>query len=771
MPGPESPRPNPVVESIDKKLGGLLRNPEFVSGILSSDPKINRLKQNIARSLTEGLNSLETGIWVTRLLQIMSKDDKAINQDKRDAALEILKLSRLDRVNKPELLNVYLKLVESQNENSDPLGTVSSLLEAGKVIGLYLPHSKETKARIETAWKQVADKLPNSEINIEREATKITQIINVDDEPEKLGYREKPILNPEQQAIHDKYLEICARDGSLKLSLWRNTAGFRSLAQRYGIDLSQFWNIHSPEQIAQAAIKLKASSPEAISIIDRELKKLTGITLGQLGYEEARVISDQIIAAVKQVTNQINANAKTFEPTLNKLRSFSQDPRLRDPKFRKNINRAVINFFRENGIELEVGQDPFSLISDEEIVAKASENYTHRQRLNQAIVEAIDHLFLSEPVDTRFEISGRTREDLFLGDLSGDCTAYHLNVGMNAWTTPVWFSNPGFSMFTIKEGNRLISKFGIYLALENNVPVLVIDSVEAGKGIEDEESAKKSIKEGLSFIEKWARRVGVKSVYINNTSNSSDLSSLLSGTSDDSQISDGLEILGGVSGTTEFQQKAGLPVTTSSMYVQSEMYDEDLERDSLETERRRNIAIGYLEKIISSTINKAAPEQVLAINEARTDWPNLFKLLMDSNLPDLHKYMDTSWSEFEGIISKVKYDPITGQKDFSQFGSENWTYENPDLPDILSERLNEELNRQMEAKLETKIQVALGEPEVIGEARNDYLNGILEVIKILEANGLTPQDALIRLYGEREDMVKNVEGKIILQPLPKLKSQ
>lgn len=789
-PDVESQRSN-IVGAVDQTWKRMFSEREFVLGITSTDPTVASQAQDKVRGEVGQFSELQNQVWTTRLLQMIGKEDQTWTTVRRNAALEMLKVSDFKSMDPNELLKQYLNQVPSQIERTTVDGSITTLLEAGKVLADQFPKGPDIRMKIRGAWygieKQFRDIYGKRDdaLFIGQRAWQMEQIVDPPEPEERLGRREKPNLEPSEQALHDEYLRICSERGSVKLTLWSNTPEFRNLAQAHGINLAQFWNLHSPEQVTQAALTLRNGlSSGLLSSIDQSLKRLTGTTLTELNYEQGQVISDQIVEAIKEVRGGLRMDTDS-DIGVNRLRVMMQDPRMQDEKFRRSVRRAAASFLQRNGISVEQGQNPLDLINNPDLISQAQANSENKRRSERAAAEAIDHMFAVDTVDPRFSIAGRKRDDLFIGDMAGDCTSYHLNVGMNAWTTPAWFSDPGFSMFTIKEGNQLIAKFGMFLSLDNDTPVLTIDSVEAGKGIKDEEAAKKTIREGLDFINRWAKKAGLKATFINTISNSSDLSVLLGGV-EDSSNSDNLTILGGKSGLQEFQSKIGIQTPLEKIYVQSEGYEEEDNQPGQYLDFQKRMEITHLardfEDVIADTLKKATPEQVAQITEARHNWPKLFQLIIDTRFPELKKYMDTDLEEFNKLFSHITVDFVNEELDLDPLIDVYPAHlPSADIAQILVSKICMEHNRPRDLTFKNEVEEALNFKKTpVHDIYNDvdierveqdpYLFELTRVIKLVESKDATMDQLLEQLYGKSEESSKQISAEAIkLMNLSRLK--
>lgn len=86
--------------------------------------------------------------------------DSSKVQSKRDGALELLMLVDLEGVDKRQISNAYLTTVSALDGDSDPLGEIDALLNAGKMIAPFIPTYRQ---KVTNAWNKVASSFATDE--------------------------------------------------------------------------------------------------------------------------------------------------------------------------------------------------------------------------------------------------------------------------------------------------------------------------------------------------------------------------------------------------------------------------------------------------------------------------------------------------------------------------------------------------------------------------------------------------------------------------------
>jgi len=523
-------------------------------------------KENMLDAISHELTSfddVETTSLVKFLIRGLAKDDEEWNVDKRDGALEILGIADLAKVNRDTLLQEYQTAVLQQHKDSDPLGSISSLLEAGKVIGPSLPFGEDAIEDVKLVWDNVAQQFTGEDKNfIDKGKEKVLNSLIADPEEllgnteVELGRREQPKLDKAEKALHDHYLETVKQQKTFKLTLWKSVPKFRMRTLTYGLPLERFWNLHDPDDIADALIKLRSDQPSSVrDVFHRALRERTGLGLDEITPEQARIVADEVILSARDTQSLIKNSLTNFATITNRFRQIVAEASNRPARAQKAIVRPIINFFRENSVEIAKptieGINEF--LADEKVMEKAEATFNLKQQTKQDAIQVFEDAFSLSNNPTNYSLMSRTREDMFLGDLTGDCTSYHLVVGMNAWTVPIWLTNPGFNFFKITDGDQLVAKLGIILGVADGQPALIVDSFEIGQKMKDKEISVDLIEKGLRFLRQWAEKVDLE-VYINNISNSSGAMDLLNGTCAPSKKDD-IFVMGGLSGVAELSKE------------------------------------------------------------------------------------------------------------------------------------------------------------------------------------------------------------------------
>ncbi len=752
------PQPENKPDTIVKDY---LYNKEVLHILLGGEPfeeKKEEILDKIAHEFTT-FNEEETKSLASTLLNGLARDDDEWNVNRRDGALEILQLIDFSKIDKKELLKLYLDSVSAQTSESDPYGSIYSLSVAGEIIAYYFPIGEDTKRQLTSAWNKVSeyfkDKKEDYELVQKQGVNVVESVTELEDalgdlDIGELGRREKAKFDPPEQELHDKYVEINNKQKTFKFALWDNNPEFRELCKKYGILLEKFWNFNNPDDILIAIDQIRTQGSDYIKTsLNREIKKETGIELNELTPEKARVVSDEIVKAASNSVEILRKSVGDFGVLINLFKDLISAKKDLSRKAQQATIKPIINFLKENGYEAKSATIDHveSILNDEKIMSSVKKEFDKKQQQKIDAAQTIENIFnLSQKV-TDFSLSSRAKDDLFLGDITGDCTAYHLNVGMNVWTVPIWLSNPGFNFFKISENNQLIAKLGILLAAADGKPALVIDSMEVAKGIKNDESAKEQINKGLKFLNEWAYTIGLSHIYVQNFSNSSGLMPLIETVSKKSKV-DSLFAIGGLSGIAELRQNLIGTKSEERIYLQS--INDEYDPEQRDVDAGEKSFLGEFENIIKSTINRAGEKEVVLVeNMARTqDWPGLFQKIIELNYPYAAKIIGSDWITYNDFIDGM----LIIDKDQVYWTDEKSrsSHESP-----ISRIINEEIIEEETAK---------NKPPDDDELENDprmkeieKIEDLLIFLSLMRGINLSPEYFLKKLYGAStmtEDLTK-----------------
>lgn len=735
---------------------------KLISGKEDSEEFFDTLSTEI-----QAFSSSELRALMRLTLNGLSTENEYWSQDRRDILLDFITLIDPQKIRPELLLQDYLQVVNTQNEHSDPYGTIYQLLEAGDFIASYLPIGQNTRNQVNTAWNLIAEKFEGEDKEyIEKEKNNLLARIPLgaaqlmgNDDHDRLGWREQPTFDEPEQALHNKYIEVTKKQGTFKLALWENTPWFRALCVKHGIALERFWNINNPDEVVSALASIcSLDSFQARPVFDKALRLHTGLALEEITEEQTRVLADEVVKAAIDAKREVLARIGNFDETVSKFLTLIEKTKDEGPKAQKALRTQINGFLQNNGL----GVSPANLdelvviLQDKKQTDEAKATFDSKYQSRKESAQQIEEIFRLDEKPTAGSLISRQREDLYLGDLTGDCTAYHLHVGVNAYTVPIWLSNPGFNMFKIPGSGKLNAKLGILLAVADGKPVLVVDSFEVGKGIQDEEEAIESIKRGFTLLKQWAETIGLNGVYLNTISNSTGAMDLIRSFGEKSMVKS-IYTLGGLYGIAELRKNLIGEKAEERIYLQSYAGEPDDE------EEYRPRTVQKLEKVISSVIERADAGRKQLIGELarRQDWEGLFSQIVAVNAPLVAELLGTDWATYEQLMQKIDVDEIgTPYRNDS-----NPAYSKYELPVYTS--VSEQI---IEDSLVEDERYTDEDKTIVRTQQVEEIDDFLGLVKFMEKQGITPEYALRTLYrqaGSKDE--EDLEKRMLLKNyLPKL---
>lgn len=667
---PENSREQDSQRPGDNIISTYLFDKKNLEKLLGSDKATKeRVTTDLQKLKIEEINKLATTI-----LTDLGREDTRWNQDTRDGALEILKVLNFKKVS-PAVYETYIKCIKAQGqvEEVDIYGTVSSLLEAGKILASSVPASSDMPGRIYGEWDYLRSALQrklggfgyrqDDDQYIREEAIKIIDGLRSNQENEEarakevedetFGYRrEAPEMDPDCRFLYNKYIEVTSQRPTYKSFLWEHTPNFRNLCTQHGIPLERFWNLNNPEDIVSAVNYLRQQPLETIQIVlDKALKKITGLNLAEAPDEYLGIFADEVVKAAFSASQELLAStqAHDFDQLKARFGKIIAEAQTARPQGRAKLIGPILRFLEENGQDitnLKAFDQLASFWANDQNTTMIRESIQRRQQDRIKAAESLSSLFNLKSQNRNIALASREKNDLYLGDVTGDCTAFHLHTGMNAWTVPVWLSNPGFSFFKVLDDQgQLVAKLGLILALDNGKPAIVIDSIETSKRIKDEEQAKLQIKNGFQALKAWASKIGMPNVYIEKLSNSTELNPILDEISQDLEEAK-LEVLGGLSGVSELRTSIGEPNIKEKIYLQSAHEAKPDEED-----------IVIIERDITKALSVSSKEQRQEIEELirKHQWEALFAVIIDLNYSEIGKLMGKDYGSYLALDTSIEF--------------------------------------------------------------------------------------------------------------------
>lgn len=388
----------------------------------------------------------------------------------------------------------------------------------------------------------------------------------------------------------------------------------------------------------------------------------------------------------------------------------------------------------------------------------------------------ITTLFDLENRDGRFAIASRVKKDLYLGDQTNDCTAFHPKPGVNSWSVPVWLSDPGFTFFIIRNNRgQLAGKFGLFLTLVDDKPAVTVDSFEVGFITKEDVETPDLIRQGLQVLGRWAKQVGAESVVLNTMSNSSGALELLKEYEDTSAPLQSHQLLGGLRGTSEYRRGVtGTEVEQEKIFLQTDI----LENQQVIADHAR-----ALERFLNNFLFRSEDYARRVLTEAlqKGGWSEVFSVILETNFPQIADTLGTKWEDFayltnpEGIDSESWQEEAEKSAIFNKFEYNNDIGNINNLEEILkaiSSKENDDLifaayrdptiDFEDESDLARKFDIDRDGKLIKGESlavRKDYRMGELSELERLivrlswmRFENVSPEEAIQFLYGASSEV-------------------
>lgn len=114
----------------------------------------------IRKSLSSLTDPALQKIFLQSIIYVLSKEGESDETDRRDAVLEVLKISSVVDLlsqNGDPVFDSYLQALGSQTKDNDPFaGSINSLLEAGVFMSPYFPQDDLSRKQLEHSIDQLA---------------------------------------------------------------------------------------------------------------------------------------------------------------------------------------------------------------------------------------------------------------------------------------------------------------------------------------------------------------------------------------------------------------------------------------------------------------------------------------------------------------------------------------------------------------------------------------------------------------------------------------
>jgi hypothetical protein len=370
---------------------------------------------------------------------------------------------------------------------------------------------------------------------------------------------------------------------------------------------------------------------------------------------------------------------------------------------------------------------------------------------NQQIMSRLEQLrdLFPENPYMRMKFMDRSEVDLYTGDDTRDCTAYHLANGFNAWTVPHWLANPGFNMAYLHSQGARIAKVGMQLASDEKGLRLVVDSIEVNKMLPpDHNLVLHDIALGILDIQRWADDRGLGDVICCTYTNSSELTAGLP-ICNSTQVPKELRLFAEMVGLQEVWQSISDKVEPVRVgYVQSQE-TEDEDEDEVVNRQAIEEALHGLELTLA---HYATPTMTEAAQKG--DWDAVVEAYIDRAAPTMRRLFGQI-NPFYGLYLETRGDSVDGFYHLIEDQRGEVKFAELALAGVLKKR---ELDDRLATLHEFDwVRVADIEPllDTALHSRLKYEAGLLDSLEIHQtnvANYMTIGKALSRIFGQNQEV-------------------
>jgi hypothetical protein len=718
------------------------------------------------RETVQKFNKAELTHFYGACLEALTQEDATWTQDRRDVVLTVLGDLPLDRMGQIDvwyaMRDSLYKIKTTQYGSSN--GAVSDVLAAAEIVGPHLLARPELETYFKSVRMNLESRFPREAKNIGYQIDRILASLPAQSAPlftdedfgldvkERLGGRTGPSLRSDQQALLTLYKSHAKSEGTFKLALHAATPAYESVAASIGIDLARFWNLHDPNKIA-ISIKNAMKNLATKAVIDRVCKQVFHTPLSEFTHRSLAMVTDELVEGVqKEVRVMTAASHIRFATQAEGLKRHVSLSSVQSESAKKRCLNQWQEFFIKYGKPTMV-PSTFDQLQKSAYNAQVLDMLETKYELSQAekrnVVQKLRRLFPDRMVPDDYRLMSRTENDLYLGDQTGDCTSWHLETGTNAWTVPIWNSHPGFNQFMILDGHALVAKMGLFIAVENRKPVLLIDSMEKGGQVEDTPVNRRKILSGVEYLQTWALRQGFIRMDITRASNDDEFfDTFLAQYISDGDRESRVQILNGVRPITDLRLHFKLQrPKREKIYIQS------LEGVVNDVNRSAEYALmRELEEVVNETITILPNDKQEAFRDSLTqaDWKTVFSTIFSTRFPRMSYVFGSNLKEWKTYLQSSLYDSrAVGMDTCKMFFKDFRLY--PEALDVFNGTMSGLAEYSSDAVLS---QIPKYNQQIHGETLEEEAvsadNFMDMMVSMYKQHEFSPTTALKRLYAGKE---------------------
>jgi len=770
---------------------------------------------------------------ITELLNEVSTSNNDWDQDRRDAALSLVQalgarpegLPILNGEQQATIGKSYVSVVENLRADADWLGAPWTAMELGKNVSAILGkeidfvEGMRLRGQLAEAWSNYVAGVSFSEKVSARpwlEEDMFTQSLRprlTQLQTEFLGrsngqsqhesQRTSPPLEKPVGELAIWYGQAVKQNSSAKLAVLRAAPNYLKNLEEKGVDIAAFWNFNDPDA-AEKSLNAVLQDPLTTESFKTKFAAKTGSDYATTTSAERRALSDLNLDLVRDIYADLYNRRASYEGVSQRIvGQIDQAQELDNPRAKL---RPVLKWIRQ----IDPNFQSYDTADIRAFIEAHQDNLKAFHEAKYAPMDAaLKNIEAALPPQTGIvQFMERGLYDLKSANLTADCTAWNLNDGFNAWTLPVWLTNPNFIFAYINHGNAMVAKFGLLLAFDaEQKPQVIIDSIETNKNLQnvDEESALGAIYAGFVELQKWADRNGFGTLKVCTFTNSQELTAnlpIVRDVKDDRQLS-----FDGLLATEELMRNIGIESERlPSIYLQSSTFEDDDEEQldhgeyvegaedfealaslALQRSRRANSWIsetellesfrsGDKDMIIDGLIAALAPEFSKAFESVPLEYDALRGLYRNCLKESEDKGSSLEGAFTQAITSLLAHERKMKLDDDKKYKHVNWSFY--DDEEAFEQHLEElRVEKQSETDKDEEDELFRSElvPKGLIVTNEDALENFLRSADSVEPDYLQPKysnviDLLSDIFGKEDsptiDIVKAARYVFGTEPQP-----
>jgi hypothetical protein len=286
-----------------------------------------------------------------------------------------------------------------------------------------------------------------------------------------------------------------------------------------GVDMDRFWNNHDPDLVSLFVHDISESDPDLYAEIVEQFTSKYNVEMSE---KAVRIYADQLMS-IADILHKKYTDATSNILTSDKILALKNSIKeIRKPVVREERIASVSSVLTAAGVGVEFVENGLSDLSEQQL--QTLQEYLDNKAAADISKRNILKRFIPVVAPARFHVAKRDGEELYYGDISGDCTSLSL-AHSNTNILPYWILDPLLGQYKLLDQNGVpIAVCGVALVgNKDNTTTAVLDSIEKAKGADIQD-----ISDSLDELEKRLAECGVTRIACSMVCNSPDLEKALS---------------------------------------------------------------------------------------------------------------------------------------------------------------------------------------------------------------------------------------------------